>query len=184
MATWTHPSPGGRFWMNNWLTKVFSLYLVEVNFSSDFSFWLSSLWPSAFSVSYLSCDFFFLTMRIVTRSRRVKAVTAPMTIGRRRSISAPKASCLCKKKVTTSRWAETDEKLKLGFYSQESRMRSRDSKCQTLDKESDLQSSSPRHQPESKPSPIYRKRVNLPKACQYWYLYLRHFISNTIASLV
>ena len=98
MATWTHPSPGGRFWMNNWLTKVFSLYLVEVNFSSDFSFWLSSLWPSAFSVSYLSCDFFFLTMRIVTRSRRVKAVTAPMTIGRRRSISAPKASCLCKKK--------------------------------------------------------------------------------------
>ena len=97
--SWMRFSWCGRFWMNYWLTEqsVF-LYLVElVNFSSDLSFWLSSLWPSAFSASYFSCDFFFFTMRMVRRSRRVKAATAPMTIGRRRFISAPKASCLCKK---------------------------------------------------------------------------------------
>ena len=103
VTIWIHPwmrfSWRGRFWMNYWRDAEASFsYLVElVNFSSDLSFWLSSLWPSAFSASYFSCDFFFFTMRIVRRSRRVKAATAPMTIGRRRSISAPKASCLCKK---------------------------------------------------------------------------------------
>ena len=156
--------------MNNWLTKVFSLYLVEVNFSSDFSFWLSSLWPSAFSVSYLSCDFFILTMRIVTRSRRVKAVTAPMTIGRRRSISAPKASCLLKSGcwilAATNRIGKT-----LNFnvrkfqteliHSQESQRRSRDSKCQTLDKGSDLQSLSLRLPPKSNMEWKKHKQENL-----------------------
>ena len=103
VTIWVHPwmrfSWRGWFWMNYWRdTEVSFSYLVElVNFSSDLSFWLSSLWPSAFSASYFSCDFFFFTMRMVRRSRRVKAATAPMTIGRRRSISAPKASCLCKK---------------------------------------------------------------------------------------
>ena len=171
---WIHSSMRfswrGRFWMNYWLTEqsVF-LYLVElVNFSSDLSFWLSSLWPSAFSASYFSCDFFFLTMRIVRRSRRVKAATAPMTIGRRRSISAPKASCLCKKWPhhfgAATNWELNRKFLQIrsllveSIYSQESLRRSKDSKCQTLDKGSDPQSLFPHPPPERKHSEKYIMR--------------------------